>query len=399
MRAFALISLADPILILLAIIAIVVGLVARFGFQRSAFNWGCGVIVIPTAIVGICGFLMKSCGNDEPKHSIRTVAGIKDPSAGHFTIEHAWSEADTKIVVDHIERYETTSLKIVDEVIEVKLRRYKKADETIYGNRHQNLDFLKDLEGLSSLTRLTINDCKELKSIKGLNALQSLEFLEIFNSRVPEDFAHLELPSLKKLQLKACKGGEAINLPLLPELEMLDVIGCGLKAFDPSSCPALTRVKLWSNFHLEQVKISGLRQLQDLNIASCDALQTLVLKDIENLQSLSLSGSRRLDLADTLKQVSSLHSLTQLQIEDSELLTDIDPLRALTNLRVLGLYRCHALKNVDGLMGLPQLEWVEFLDCKGLPSDTEETLKKWHPNIKFGRPSDLEAFLNRSSNQ
>ncbi len=207
---------------------------------------------------------------------------------------------------------------------------------------------------------------KLIKSVTKLSApFASLEYLHVFANleHLKLDKDHAKLPE----DIEGLKG--------LDKLKTLDLAGTRISDLSPlASCTALKDINL--NENTEIVSLKGLENHPSLQMLTCGfqyewsgnikLLNLDGLKGCNKLISLILKHAQNLENIDGLK---GLPSLVKLEISGGWKLKNLDGLRGCNNLKILHLSEGnyvysgrepskYVLENVDGALGLPNLESV-----------------------------------------
>ncbi len=107
--------------------------------------------------------------------------------------------------------------------------------------------------------------------------------------------------------------------------------------------------------------LNGLTQLQGITVKDCTSLTHLdALMNLSTLQSIWLTGCTSL--------------------------TDVDALKNLSALRKVHIFGCIKLTNVDALKNLPALQQIWLSGCRGLTKESVAALKAALPKARITAP-------------
>lgn len=274
------------------------------------------------------------------------------------------------------------------------------------------------INGLSSLKILRLGkleravDLFEAQEEEGqlserYNFLYSQGHLEFTDCNFPANLTVLEitcqdrkLPQLshlihlKELSFQSCKN--LVSIPLLPSgILNLSVVLCGKLKKLPSllSLESLSELLIIGCGELMGIKgLEGLNSLGRLFLCGCKKLRNL--NGLEHLESLRQSEIEDLDASltnDDLSQVlclARLKNLERLCIARFQSLTTLD-ISELTHMRELLVVECENVKEIQGLVRLQKLTYLNIRGCKSI---TE--LPDLSP-LKNLRQLDIQECSNR----
>ncbi|KAG2671366.1 hypothetical protein I3760_14G132000 [Carya illinoinensis] len=256
----------------------------------------------------------------------------------------------------------------------------------------RNLIEMPDWSGVPNLEKIDFSVCRSLCKVHpSIEKLKRLQILNMSDTQIKQLWTEsMVLPNLKELYLNRCGNLiEISDLSGVPNLEKIDFSGC------------ISLCKLHSSIQM-------LKQLQELNMC-CTQIKQLWegFVDLPNLKKLDLylcrnliempdwSGAPNLEKINFSSCISlckvhpSIEKLKRLQILDMSN-TQIKQLwtesMVLPNLKELYLNHCENLIEISDLSGVPNLEKIDFSDCR--------SLCKVHPSIV-----DLERLKFLSSNE
>jgi len=194
------------------------------------------------------------------------------------------------------------------------------------------------------------------------------------------------LPDLNKLDLSWCTFQSLPDgLKLFPKLSSLDLTYCkDLYDLDGlEGCSTIVSIRLDVCYHLEDLKgLKNCPNLTHLSLHYCEKIESLddlcilaSLKEIElgggetllnnvkgladctNLKKIALTELKSNSLPDG---IGLLRSLEELNLYQSAELTDLSGLENLINLISLDLGECYKLKNLDQIVGLSKLNYLNL---------------------------------------
>ena len=194
------------------------------------------------------------------------------------------------------------------------------------------------------------------------------------------------LPDLNELDLSYCTFQSLPDgLKLFPKLSSLDLTYCkDLYDLDGlEGCSTIVSIRLDVCYHLEDLKgLKNCPNLTHLSLHYCEKIESLDdLCILASLKEIELGGGETLlnnvkGLADctnlkkiALKELKSnslpdgiglLRSLEELNLYQSAELTDLSGLESLINLISLDLGECYKLKNLDQIVGLSKLNYLNL---------------------------------------
>jgi hypothetical protein len=191
-----------------------------------------------------------------------------------------------------------------------------------------NLDFLRDVPFLERLSLIVLNRV----NIDGIYLLPDLKDLSIGYNRKPIDFIRLQ--SLERVSLSWCTGYESL-------FDCQSLRDIAIARLPENRLPALSRLPALENLALSLCRFADLRALPEL----------------PKLVRLSLIVCNRLQDLTGLERCSNL---LVLWVEQAKSLGDIGAVAFLGRLRTLVLRDCPMIKDIQALIGLPDLEAVAF---------------------------------------
>ena len=216
-----------------------------------------------------------------------------------------------------------------------------------------SLENVDGLAGSNKIESIILNGCKSLKNLDGLKGLRDLNKISLSGCNSLNNLDGLQ--GIRKITIISIN-----NCGSLENLDALKGINSGIKfKIDLTGCAKLMDVK-------------GLKRLKGLN--------SLGINDIryENLDNISEQTQlREIDLSSStgsskLKDLSALNKMTQLYWLDLKGSVELETLQGLEkckSLKIINLVNCKKLKNIDALLGLPDLEQI-LLRGSGVKRDS-----------------------------
>ena len=216
-------------------------------------------------------------------------------------------------------------------------------DQNSYGDVDDGLKMLSAL--LPDLNKLDLSWCTFQSLPDGLKLFKKLSSLDLTYCKDLYDLDGLE----------GCSTIVSIRLDVCYHLEDLK----GLK-----NCPNLTHLSLNYCEKIENLDdLCILASLKEIEIGGGETLLNNVkgLADCTNLKKAALKELKSNSLPDGIGR---LRSLEELNLYQSAELTDLSGLESLTNLISLDFGECYKLKNLDQIVGLSKLNYLnlEFND-------------------------------------
>ena len=221
------------------------------------------------------------------------------------------------------------------------------------------------------------------------------------------------LPDLNELDLSYCTFQSLPDgLKLFPKLSSLDLTYCkDLYDLDGlEGCSTIVSIRLDVCYHLEDLKgLKNCPNLTHLSLHYCEKIESLDdLCILASLKEIELGGGETLlnnvkGLADctnlkkiALKELKSnslpdgiglLRSLEELNLYQSEELTDLSGLESLINLISLDLGECYKLKNLDQIVGLSKLNYLNLEFSEDVQPEPE--------NIKMTTREEIAKYQRK----
>ncbi|KAM7502263.1 hypothetical protein LguiB_001167 [Lonicera macranthoides] len=196
--------------------------------------------------------------------------------------------------------------------------------------------------------------------------LKNLVILELYDCEIRDEWGAGMSNKLKVLILRYCYYFTTIpHLSAFPNLERLDLCGCGLlcrldgleelkslKYLNASCCHSLESLP----------DLSKLTSLQTLDVDSCGKLIEIQgLDKLESLEGLDMSHCIALE---RLPNLSKLKKLTRFMSYGCEKLVEIQGLDRLASLERLDISNCESLQSLPDLSNLEKLTRFESSWCK-----------------------------------
>jgi len=249
---------------------------------------------------------------------------------------------------------------------------------------------LRPLAALTALTSLSLGECTKLADLRPLAALTRLATAELTGLPNGLDLAPLgELPALRSL-LVSCEqigaaaavtqlhylnyshtGGGRVVIDLAPlrrmgQLRALGLTSCHrMTGIEPlADLPDLTWVTLHECGGFESyAPLVHLTELRVLRMHVCDNLRNLsFLAALVHLEELSLTAGDEVIGGAALPQA---RSLKRLRLACGPRLTDLSPLRGLTQLETLDIGGA-GVRTLAPLAGLGKLTELSITGCRGV---------------------------------
>ncbi|UAB73490.1 TIR domain-containing protein [Vibrio sp. SCSIO 43132] len=166
------------------------------------------------------------------------------------------------------------------------------------------------------------------------------EAIRLINEALESGGTHLDLSGLR--------------LRKIPE--EIEKLSATLTSLDLSRCVNITSL----------TGVEKLTQLTSLKANFCRNLKSLA--GVEKLEKINLLSLRYCSALSSLEEIEDLLSLTSLSLENSDLLTDLNVIKNLNQLKVLNIDHCSSLKSFDGVQGLICLSELSARRCGELTS-------------------------------
>ncbi|KAF5224975.1 hypothetical protein ECC02_001908 [Trypanosoma cruzi] len=215
-----------------------------------------------------------------------------------------------------------------------------------------NVINVEAIYGSCSLVELDLSRCKHLEQegIEGVVRISTLKILRLsYTPIISVAFLKTSI-SLEELYIDNCANitNEGLyGIEVIPTLRVLSMVNC--QASDIGffgSCPCLEVLHIAS---MEHLRTSGINNIGDcsrlchLNMAFCgvDSVSCLA-NGCPNLRYLNLRGCQRLT-TEGLQGLEKLPTLTDLVLDDLDLVCDINSLAESTSLQRLSAARCISL--------------------------------------------------------
>ncbi|RNF16832.1 putative leucine-rich repeat protein (LRRP) [Trypanosoma conorhini] len=218
--------------------------------------------------------------------------------------------------------------------------------------RDTNVINVEALYGSRSLVEIDLSHCKHLEQngVEGVVRIPTLKVLCLSHTPITSVTFLGGSTSLGELHIDNCPNitNEGLRgIEKIPTLRVLSMISCQASEIGfLGTSPCLEELHIAS---MERLRTSGLRKLEaashlrHLNMAFCgvDSVSCLVHGCV-NLQYLNLRGCQRL-ATEGLRGLEELPTLTDLVLDDLDLVTDINRLAYSASLRRLSAVRCTSL--------------------------------------------------------
>jgi Leucine-rich repeat (LRR) protein len=225
---------------------------------------------------------------------------------------------------------------------------------------------------------LNLRQVSDLTPLQGLSMLKRLSIQR--GATLPDLNGLRDLPRLEDLHVEECPALREIgsSLSSLKKLGYLTFRACpslqSLRGIH--DLPALRKMTVCGQ--AETLKdLTGLPRLEELEISLCPALKNLEgLAGLPKLEKLRVSHCASLTNLDGLRGV---HGLTGFDLGNCPGVVDFEGLRGLGKLQGLGLSECPALKDLEVISGLNELTALSQISCPNL--ENFEAIKKL-PRLK-----------------
>lgn len=199
--------------------------------------------------------------------------------------------------------------------------------------------YLKDLNVLSNMTALeslTAND-NELTDIAGIKNLTALKLLNIENNQI-KDIApvaglnHLETLSVSNNPLSS---GGLDAAAEIASLQVLEAAGCGLSSVKAFNGSALQNVNLKVNDLKELSCFKNAESLMNLDVSGNKLTDISALSGLTQMQKLNLADNGAIQ---SMVPLAGLTALTELNLAGTLMVdADLDNLKAMDKLRILNV--------------------------------------------------------------
>lgn len=200
---------------------------------------------------------------------------------------------------------------------------------------------LKDIHGLKNcgeLRSLRLETCLALRNVEALQYCRELEHLELILCEVNNLRSLMGLERMKRLRLESLEVQDLSFLNGMAELKELVLEDCrAVVHFHPlASLESLHSLCLSDLLWDDSLQaLSKLEQLEHLELLRIEGMEDLrCLQGLRNLKSLRIHGTTSLT---SLAGLESLDSLESLELEETQYLTEVEPLSQLTGLKKLRL--------------------------------------------------------------
>ncbi|KAG7948082.1 hypothetical protein I3843_14G129100 [Carya illinoinensis] len=243
----------------------------------------------------------------------------------------------------------------------------------------KNLIEISDLSGAPNLEKIDFSYCKKLSKVhQSINVLKQLQELNMYDTQIKQLWeGFVDLPNLKKLDLHCCRN--LIEMPDwsgAPNLEKIDFSSCISLCKVHPSIEKLKRLQIL-NMSYTQIKqlwteSMVLPNLKELNLRNCENLIEISdLSGVPNLEIIDFSNCRSLcKVHPSIVDLKRLRILNMSYTQIKQLSTES---MVLPNLKQLYLSHCENLIEISNLSGVPNLEIIDFSNCR--------SLCKVHPSI------------------
>lgn len=267
---------------------------------------------------------------------------------------------------------------------------------------------LSGIEKFPNLLYLSV-DYSSLSDISALNAYPGLLGLELVNCDNLTDYSPLmSMTSMQELSIQSSQLKTIDFIKIMPDLYSLSISGKSkygtnggkIQSIDAlADCPNLVQLSLTDQPSVTDYSvISGLTDLQQLELGLGSNAALPSLKELTDLEQLSLKGVRDLSpLRDApnvtalslerctsydLDAITVMRDLMYLRIKDFANLTEsLTPLTQLPNLMYLDLSDSRIHGYIEEIFGIPSLRYLYMDNCQiGIAFD------------KVPRDSDLEVL-------
>ena len=238
------------------------------------------------------------------------------------------------------------------DVVELRLLLGNKQTKLPWIGRFRQLEFLwlrncvalKDLnalEGLANVRELRVDTCNQLTSVDSLSSM----------------------PQLKRLSLGAANKLKTLKLPLpKPSLKRLYVNSTSLETIEFGvESGQLVDCEIFAPKLKAIVGAEYLHSLRKLRIYTGEPLSLKSLSPLTQLRELNIDSSRAIQNFDGCELLTNLEKITA---DNCIGLNNLDGLRGLTRLKHLYLDGCRSLRNIDGLREASGLEFLMIRNCQ-----------------------------------
>ncbi|KAG7948092.1 hypothetical protein I3843_14G129400 [Carya illinoinensis] len=245
----------------------------------------------------------------------------------------------------------------------------------------ENLIEISDFSGVPNLEKIDFSYCKKLYEVHpSIKVLKQLQELRMSCTRIKQLWTELMqvFENLKTFDLCFC--GNLIKMPDLsgaPNLEKIDFSYCRSLCKLHSSIKVLKRLQelRMSNTQIKQLwkGLVVLPNLKELDLGCCENLIEIPdLSGAPNLEKIDFSYCR--SLCKFHPSIKKLKRLQKLNMSGTQIKQLWKGLVVLPNLKELDLSCCENLIETPYLSGAPNLEIINFSNCR--------SLCKVHPSIK-----------------
>ncbi|XP_059658698.1 disease resistance protein RUN1-like isoform X2 [Cornus florida] len=230
------------------------------------------------------------------------------------------------------------------------------------------LERLTDLSNLKNLLILSFVSCHKLMKIQGLGELESLKTLYVYGCHALREVQLFgKLKSLQRLTIGECHTLTVIQgLGNLESLTSLDIRKCNeITELDLLECstslPSSSSLEM--SHTLKEVQLFGkLKSLERLRIGECHTLRVIQgLGNLESLTYLKIHECNEITELDLLECSASLPSSSSLEM--SHTLKEVQLFGKLKSLKRLTIRECHTLRVIRGLGNLESLTFLEIDEC------------------------------------
>lgn len=229
------------------------------------------------------------------------------------------------------------------------------------------LESFSGMEKLLKVHSLIAIACPNLKSAEGVAKHPSLRELVFTDSSLLSDVSAIQgLPSLETLDFSGCEALEGFEISDLPRLQNLYMSRCReIEVLDVSAAPGLKQLYLDGCSGLAVLNgLSSLNSLTDLDVSNASSLKTL--NGVESLSSLIVLDIRNIAISD-FSGIGALPSLRVLRMGGNEAIESLEPFSGMSALREIHLEAC---PNLASLKGMPEgiSQYAGFTYCPKLVS-------------------------------
>ena len=211
-----------------------------------------------------------------------------------------------------------------------------------------------DVAGIASL-ELNVAKGWRASNLEFLDLFRHIRSLELTQDILPDDSAILQMHQLVSLSLGSAARNR-LDLAAFPKLEELRVEGYR-RLSNVKSCARLRLLYAFRTGPSVLDDVRSLPALTDLTINTSPISSVDTNEKAPPLRRLSLYNLPKLD---SLRGISNLTQLEELNIEGCRRFNDISPVGELANLKLLGLDDCGRISSLKPVLGCKKVERLTF---------------------------------------